>query len=58
MQAATRADPVLARALVRVVNLVEPPSTLLAPGMLARTLRFGPGLGPTPPALPPTMGNS
>ncbi|WP_020572375.1 FAD-dependent oxidoreductase [Parafrankia discariae] len=39
VQAATRSDPVLARNLIRVVNLVDPPTILLTPAALLRTAR-------------------
>ncbi|CAI7977078.1 FAD-dependent oxidoreductase [Frankia sp. Hr75.2] len=43
VQAATRSDPVLARNLLRVVNLVEPPSILLTPAAMLRSARHALG---------------
>ncbi|MBX6357501.1 MAG: FAD-dependent oxidoreductase, partial [Micromonosporaceae bacterium] len=51
VHAAAHADPVVARTFMRVVNLVDPPATLLRPDLLVRVLRSGrPG-----PADPPDL---
>jgi 2-polyprenyl-6-methoxyphenol hydroxylase-like FAD-dependent oxidoreductase len=36
---AAKADPVLGAAFLRVINMVDPPTALLAPSILARVLR-------------------
>jgi flavin-dependent dehydrogenase len=41
VQRVAHADPVVARALIRVANLADPSSALLAPRVLARVLRPG-----------------
>lgn len=43
---AAHTDPRVARAFMRVANLVDPPAALLRPAMAARVLRPGAGRGP------------
>ncbi|MCK9899931.1 FAD-dependent oxidoreductase [Frankia sp. Cpl3] len=38
---AAHVDPVVARAFMRLANLVEPPASILRPAMMARVLRHG-----------------
>ncbi|MGV1027851.1 MAG: FAD-dependent oxidoreductase [Dermatophilaceae bacterium] len=47
-----RHDPRVTHAFMRVLNLLEPPSTLLAPAMAARVLRPGATRAPRPVADP------
>ncbi|MFF3572850.1 NAD(P)/FAD-dependent oxidoreductase [Nocardia jiangxiensis] len=43
---AAHIDPIVARAFMRVANLVDPPETLLSPGTVARILWHGRGVRP------------
>ncbi len=48
-QVAAHRDPAVALALVRVINLLDPPTALLRPGLVGRTVWRGRG-GPAAPA--------
>lgn len=49
-------DPVVARAFLRVTNLLSPPTSLLAPGIAWRVLTGGRRAGPGAVAVRPTSG--
>lgn len=53
---AATADPVLGAAFLRVLNLVDPPTALLAPGIALRVLRgcFRRPIPPVPQAAGPS----
>jgi flavin-dependent dehydrogenase len=57
-QRAAHVDPIVSRALLRVVHLVDPPATLLRPAMAARILSRSARVAPaaSPSVLAPTAG--